>query len=257
MGRPQKSNGQRTRLAVLDAALTLFSEQGYFGASLRDIAAAVGIRESALYNYFPSKEALFQELIVTDQESMGERLFDALEGPIADTRDALVRLATRMLEDFATPRQEQIFRILMSDGVRLARDGRINLFERMSCGRARIGDFVRMLVDAGGLRRTDPELLAIEFMAPLLLWRHMNAVRTQGPATSDPRTFASRHVDLFLTGASAQTGDRAAAAPAIPQAPARPPVLPAPRGARGAGRRAGPGRRAATRHHPRKRTDRP
>ena len=60
MARPRNADGQRTRQAILDAALDLFSEKGYFGTSLRDVATAVGVRESALYNYFAGKDALRQ-----------------------------------------------------------------------------------------------------------------------------------------------------------------------------------------------------
>ena len=74
MARPKNADGQRTRQAVLDAALDLFSQQGYFGTSLRDVAAAVGVRESALYNYFPGKDALFDALISAHQHGKLERL---------------------------------------------------------------------------------------------------------------------------------------------------------------------------------------
>ena len=62
MGRPIHADGRQTRQAILDAALELFADKGYFGTSLRDIAAVVGVRESALYNYFRGKEALFSAL---------------------------------------------------------------------------------------------------------------------------------------------------------------------------------------------------
>ena len=62
MARPKNADGQRTRQAILDAALDLFSEKGFFGTSLRDVASAVGVRESAIYNYFPGKDALFDAL---------------------------------------------------------------------------------------------------------------------------------------------------------------------------------------------------
>ena len=52
-----------TKEKILDTALELFSRQGYDGASVRDIARAVGIRESSLYNHFPSKRALFDGIV--------------------------------------------------------------------------------------------------------------------------------------------------------------------------------------------------
>jgi len=41
---------------VLDAAAMVFAEKGYLGASTRDIAERLGIRQASLYYYFPSKE---------------------------------------------------------------------------------------------------------------------------------------------------------------------------------------------------------
>ena len=86
MARPRNADSQRTRQAILDAALALFSERGFFGASLRDIAGAVGVRESALYHYFPSKDALFEALIAADQDTRRERLAAVLDEPDDDPR---------------------------------------------------------------------------------------------------------------------------------------------------------------------------
>src|SRR5271167_1864849 len=110
MGRPQNADGQRTRQAILDAALHVFAEKGYFGSSLRDIASAVGVRESALYNYFPSKEALFDALILAEQQVRAESLSAVVDAPIRDVRDTLMRVALLVLENFSTPRQQEIFR---------------------------------------------------------------------------------------------------------------------------------------------------
>ena len=202
MGRPQKSDGQRTRQAILDAALNMFAKEGYFGTSLRGIAAMVGIRESALYNYFPSKDALFEALIVVDHGSKFERLSAVIYRPITDVRVMLTRLALFALDEFCTPRQQQLFRILMSDGFRLAQEGRIKLFERMSRDWARLDELVRQLVRGGWLRGADPQLVAIEFVAPLLLWRHLQAAGLDLRVIRNRDAFARHHVDQFLQGAA-------------------------------------------------------
>ena len=55
--------GQKTKEAIKDEALNLFSTLGFAGGSVRDIGKKAGVRESALYNYFSSKEAILIELI--------------------------------------------------------------------------------------------------------------------------------------------------------------------------------------------------
>ena len=52
-----------TRARILDAALDLFARHGFAGTSVRQLARAVGLRESSLYNHFASKEAIYHALI--------------------------------------------------------------------------------------------------------------------------------------------------------------------------------------------------
>jgi TetR/AcrR family transcriptional regulator, cholesterol catabolism regulator len=48
---------ERRYREVLDVAATVFAEKSYAGASTRDIAERLGVRQASLYYYFPSKEA--------------------------------------------------------------------------------------------------------------------------------------------------------------------------------------------------------
>jgi AcrR family transcriptional regulator len=203
MSRPKNADGQRTRQAILDAALDLFADKGYFGTSLRDVATKVGVRESALYNYFPGKDALFEALLTAHRDSKAEWLVPILDAPINDARTVLLQLSYSMLESFVEPREQKLFRILMSDGLRLAKVGRINLQDRMGPRRQRLHDLMRRLIKEGWLRRRDVNVLGLSFVSPLVVWRQMHAIDADSPLIRNPRAFARQHVDQFLLGAGA------------------------------------------------------
>lgn len=61
---------QQTRLKVLAAARRLFAEQGYEGATIRDIAAAAGMSTGAVFANFTDKSDLFREIMVDDMETL-------------------------------------------------------------------------------------------------------------------------------------------------------------------------------------------
>jgi AcrR family transcriptional regulator len=205
MGRPRHANGQRTRQAILDASLELFAKKGYFGTSLRDIAAAVGIRESALYNYFRGKEALFEAIVLADWRRKEQTLSSVIDQPVRDVQAMLTEVAIVAVEHFSTRRQQQLFCILISDRIRHAKEGRINLFDRMSNGHGQLHTMMRRLIRERKLRGVDPHLLAMEFVGPLLLWRHLRATRSSFPMLNDPPAFARRHVEQFLQGAAVRS----------------------------------------------------
>jgi AcrR family transcriptional regulator len=211
VARPKNADGQRTRQLILDAALELFAEKGYFGTSVRDVAGAVGVRESALYNYFAGKEALFEALLTAHQHTNMERMAPIVDGPIPDGRAALEQLAIAALESFVLPREQKLFRIQMSDGIRLAKVGRINLYERMSSGRERLHAVLWRLIREGWLRPADVSALGIAFMSPLFTWRQLHAIDADLPMIKKPRAFARQHVELFLQGAAASPATRALA----------------------------------------------
>lgn len=52
-----------TRERILDAALDLFSVSGYEGVSVKQIADAVGIKDSSLYKHFSSKQSIYDTLL--------------------------------------------------------------------------------------------------------------------------------------------------------------------------------------------------
>lgn len=69
----QQDRSDRSRKAILDKALSLFSKQGYHGTSIRDVATAAGLSTGIVYHLFKDKEAIFRALL--------ERYFAILAAP--------------------------------------------------------------------------------------------------------------------------------------------------------------------------------
>ncbi|MFN3512753.1 MAG: TetR family transcriptional regulator [Phenylobacterium sp.] len=84
---------QQTRAKVLAAARRLFSEEGYEGATIRDIAAAAGMSTGAVFANFTDKSDLFREIMVADMEALVEAMREAA-GRGRSVDDALLKLFT-------------------------------------------------------------------------------------------------------------------------------------------------------------------
>lgn len=97
---PVRRRPRNRRRMVLDAAAPIFSERGYHGASMEDVAAKVGITAAALYRHFPNKYALFVECA----NLMVDRLLEVLEEQPDETtlREVLVALAGVTLDHRAS-----------------------------------------------------------------------------------------------------------------------------------------------------------
>src|SRR5271157_4142628 len=63
-----------TRRAIFDAAIRMFSEQGFDTPTIDQIAAAADIGKGTFYNYFGSKEEILVAFMVRVEAGMGRRL---------------------------------------------------------------------------------------------------------------------------------------------------------------------------------------
>ena len=64
---------------ILDAAMNVFTERGYDGGSMREIAGRVGVTEPALYRHFPGKEAIFLTLVQVVSGRMRNEAFALID----------------------------------------------------------------------------------------------------------------------------------------------------------------------------------
>ena len=61
-----------TKEQIIKVSLELFAQKGYDGVSVREIAKKIGVRESALYKHFESKEDILRKVIATCRERILE-----------------------------------------------------------------------------------------------------------------------------------------------------------------------------------------
>src|SRR6476646_7230294 len=84
------------------AAVEVMGEDGYEGASMRDMAARAGVTVAALYHHFPSKLALLREFLDEAYDVTLARIhrrLDGVEGPTARLESAVGTLVWSPLHD--------------------------------------------------------------------------------------------------------------------------------------------------------------
>ena len=84
MARTAGSIGSETARKVLNASLKLISKEGYAAVSMRQIAGEVGLNAGAIYNHFPTKQAILHQLMISHLSG----LLDALDGQPEPTEPA-------------------------------------------------------------------------------------------------------------------------------------------------------------------------
>ncbi len=106
--RPQTRIQRRNRKAILDAALGVFSSEGFRGATLDQIATAAGLSKPNLLYYFASKEAIYTELLskLLDTWLDPLRELDPEGDPVDEIVDYVMR-KLQMSREF--PRESRLF----------------------------------------------------------------------------------------------------------------------------------------------------
>ncbi|SDX93016.1 TetR/AcrR family transcriptional regulator [Eubacterium barkeri] len=170
----------KTRNKIIFAALDLFSVGGYSRVSVKDIAAAVGIKDASLYKHFKGKEAIFNTIVTEMEERMAE-MSHRLALPDANTinvasfyaalnADTLIALSRQVflfywkddfaakyrrmlsMEQFCNPEVCTIYRrTFMSDAI-----------EYLTL-------VFTQLIQCGAFIPGDPQVMAMNFYAPIFL----------------------------------------------------------------------------------------
>ncbi|MBR2844039.1 MAG: TetR/AcrR family transcriptional regulator [Oscillospiraceae bacterium] len=164
-----------TKDRILEAALEMFSQNGYAGTNIRELSASLGLVKSGVYKHYESKEAIWNALLdqmiayYADHFGSAEHL-----PPVPDSLEGLVTMTMHMVN--ITVHDEKIImtrKVLTLEQYRDARarelatkhflTGLTEMFTRIFSG----------MMEKGLLREDDPEMLAFAYTAPISALIHL------------------------------------------------------------------------------------
>ena len=164
-----------TKERILMAALEMFSQYGYAGTNIRELAASLDMGKSSLYRHFESKEEIWNTLLDRMIAYYGERFGSADHlPPVPDSLEGLVEMTMRMV-DF-TVHDEKIVMTRKVLAIEQFRDERAKALatRHFLTGLTQIFTPVfQGMMEKGLLRQDDPEMLAFAYTAPISALIHL------------------------------------------------------------------------------------
>ncbi|MFC4113889.1 TetR/AcrR family transcriptional regulator [Nonomuraea zeae] len=197
-----RSTPRVTRQRLIDEAVRLFSTRGYAATSVADIQAACGLTtgSGALYKHFPSKQALLEEAVRRNLETIADRAASAgqaAEESGEELREALARMAGTVWEVIDDDRA--LIRIMLREF-----DGFPELFERMWQGvlagvYAQGAAWIRGQRELGRVQADDPEATAAVLLSSLTYYPLLRLMIGRTPGDLDAERFLAAWLDQAVT----------------------------------------------------------
>jgi AcrR family transcriptional regulator len=210
---------------ILDTALELVGQHGLAELSMDELAAAAGVSRASLYRLFPGKEAVFAALvrsfspfepIAAVLETMGDR-------PPAEVIPAVAHALAAAMDGHMGLLLQLLFEVSRHPGPAGGHGTSENTIQGMRT-LPMVAQFLAGQMDAGQLRRLDPDLAFQALAGPIvlhLLWRPTAASGGDGPP--EGRAPLAEVVDQLVGGwLRAMATDQEA----TPETPASPPPRP-------------------------------
>ncbi len=194
------SKGSKTKEKILKTSLKLFSAKGYKATTVRDIAGAMGVKQSALYNHFKNKDEILETLISNLTSSAIVTLFDGKDA------QELHKQGKALLASIATTfkllgfdgQNEALYRLLMQEIFRNERIREIYNEHFYQENVKKLSGILFAMMQAEQIKSSDPLLLANEFFSPLFFYQmQVTLLKLDKKSTSSVVSMFEKHVDLF------------------------------------------------------------
>ena len=194
------TKGSKTKEKILKVSLKLFATKGYKATTVRDIAGAMGVKQSALYNHFKNKEEILETLISNLTSSAIVTLFDGKEV------EELQKQGKALLASIATTfkllsfdgQNEALYKLLMQEIFRNERIREIYNEHFYQENVKKLSGILFSMMQAEQIKSYDPLLLANEFFSPLFFYQmQVSLLKLDKKSTSSVVSMFEKHVDFF------------------------------------------------------------
>ena len=196
MQKEKLKKGDITRLAIEDAAIVLFMEQGYHATSMRQIADKAGLALGGIYNHFKSKDEIFQAIIV-DKHPYRQilPLILAVQG---ETADEFFGNAFRIVINELGKRPEFINLMFIELVEFKGKHGAVMLRE---IAPKVLPVFEKIVKSMKGLRVTNPAVLMRSFFGMVISYFITDMIIANSVVSKlMPKNSTDAYVDIFLKG---------------------------------------------------------
>lgn len=159
------------REMIINAALTLFSEKGFDGVGMDEIAESVGMKGPALYYYFKGKDAILDG-IVEAIEGYYYAQFGNVDSIVhfPENMEEMIEISMKRLQfSIHDPHIKKVRKMIMMEQFRNPRLGELATKHNIT-GLVELNKvYMEKLIEKGVLKNYEPEVMAFEFTAPVTL----------------------------------------------------------------------------------------
>ena len=188
----------RKRLAILQAAIEEFRGNGFEATSMDRIAATAGVSKRTVYNHFPSKDALFAEILLQLWEK-STALIDLPYRPDRPLREQLLELLLQKLRMLDDANFIDLARVAIAETIHSPQRAQ-DMVARMGDKEEGVTIWIRAALADGKLKPLDPVFAAHQIQGLVKSFAFWPQI-TMGapPLTKDMQEkVAASAVDMFL-----------------------------------------------------------
>lgn len=194
------SRGTKTKEKILKISLKLFSAKGYQATTVRDIAGAMGVKQSALYNHFKNKDEILETLVSELTSSAIVQIF-ADKDPQElhkQGKTLLMSIATTFKLISFDGQNEALFKLLMQEIFKNERIREIYNEHFYQENVKKLSGIFFAMMQEDMIKSSDPLLLANEFFSPLFFYQmQVSLLKLDKKSTSSIVSLFEKHVDYF------------------------------------------------------------